>query len=302
MPALNNPIFGYVPASGDKFYLFAEGTTTPVTTFSDAALTSSQSHPVVADANGTMAQPFVEAGTYRVRVTSSADVVKHDIDGVEVVDALQVASNLSGNNGNVLGVDGGVYDFINPRKIITGTGSANAHFITTDPALSSFGEGDSLIFFPAATSTATSVTINVSGLGALTAVRPGASDLPIGFIQSGKPMRIYRNGSDQLVCYPLDPVIETGTGGNGRFTKYSDGRLVNELEGVSVTGLFTWNFEEDFANSSYSVFLGLNSATSDPIFLRTQSKTTSSVEVVCYDDTSTPDSSPADLLASGRWF
>lgn len=69
-------------AAGAKVYFFDADTTTPRTTYSDAALSVPHAHPVVADANGIIPAIYLQYGDYRVRVTTSADVVLSDIDNI----------------------------------------------------------------------------------------------------------------------------------------------------------------------------------------------------------------------------
>lgn len=62
-----------VRAPGAKAYFYTGGTTTPLTTYSDAAETTPNAHPVVADAYGRWPSVFVPFTTsYDVKVTTSA--------------------------------------------------------------------------------------------------------------------------------------------------------------------------------------------------------------------------------------
>lgn len=69
-------------AAGAKAYFYVAGTTTPLTTFQDAAFTSPHAFPVVANALGIFAPVFVPYGSFRVRVV--------DADGVAISDADQI--------------------------------------------------------------------------------------------------------------------------------------------------------------------------------------------------------------------
>jgi hypothetical protein len=60
-------------AAGAKAYFFQGGTTTPASTYSDAAESSARTHPVLADANGRWPNVFIPYQTsYDVQVTTSA--------------------------------------------------------------------------------------------------------------------------------------------------------------------------------------------------------------------------------------
>lgn len=52
--------------SGALLYVYTAGTTTPVTTYQDAALTTAHAFPVVADSSGRFAEIYVAAGNYKL--------------------------------------------------------------------------------------------------------------------------------------------------------------------------------------------------------------------------------------------
>lgn len=79
------------PRAGAKAYFFDNGTTTPKITYTDSSLNIPHDHPVVADSSGSFPAIFlVEETTYRVRVTTSADVTLQDVDGISVPTATPV--------------------------------------------------------------------------------------------------------------------------------------------------------------------------------------------------------------------
>jgi len=61
-----------VPISGAKLYFYETGTSTPLATYSDEALTSANSNPVVADANGFFDRIYLQDQEYRVVYTDGA--------------------------------------------------------------------------------------------------------------------------------------------------------------------------------------------------------------------------------------
>lgn len=67
------------PLAGAKAYVYATGTTTPLTVYSDAAGTVTAANPVIADANGVFPQRFVTA-TAKIVVKTSADVTVYTLD------------------------------------------------------------------------------------------------------------------------------------------------------------------------------------------------------------------------------
>ena len=72
------------PSNGGKMFVYLAGTTTTVTTYSDAALTTAQAHPVVADSAGNFADVYVPDGNYKVVFKSSADVTLRATDNVKI--------------------------------------------------------------------------------------------------------------------------------------------------------------------------------------------------------------------------
>jgi hypothetical protein len=60
------------PVSGALCFVYEAGTTTPVTTYSDNALTTAQPHPVVANSSGVFAPIYVPGGEYKANITTAA--------------------------------------------------------------------------------------------------------------------------------------------------------------------------------------------------------------------------------------
>jgi hypothetical protein len=72
------------PISGAKIYFFQAGTTTPVTTYSEKALSSAQANPLVADGNGFFASSFADdTASYKVRYTDASDNQFWEDDNVD---------------------------------------------------------------------------------------------------------------------------------------------------------------------------------------------------------------------------
>ena len=79
------PVFAGSSLAGAKLYFFQAGTTTPITTYTTAALSVAQDHPVVADSDGVFAAIYLNQesnATYRLQLKTSADVLKYDIDNI----------------------------------------------------------------------------------------------------------------------------------------------------------------------------------------------------------------------------
>lgn len=69
-------------AAGAKVYVYQTGTTTPVTTYSDAGLTTPNAHPVVADTNGEVKLFVAATNKLRIDLYTSADVLIRSVDPV----------------------------------------------------------------------------------------------------------------------------------------------------------------------------------------------------------------------------
>lgn len=70
------------PLAGGKLYFYTTGTTTPEDTFSDAALTTANTNPVVADSAGRFGDIYLSDETYKVILKDSADVTIWTADPV----------------------------------------------------------------------------------------------------------------------------------------------------------------------------------------------------------------------------
>lgn len=91
MATLLNPFIRAVDANGDpvsggQLALFDAGTTTPVTTYSDRALSTAQAQPLIANAAGEFEQSFVEPGVYKIRASDADGVTLYENDNVRIAD------------------------------------------------------------------------------------------------------------------------------------------------------------------------------------------------------------------------
>jgi microcystin-dependent protein len=69
-------------APGAKVYFFDAGTSTPKTTYSDAALTTPRTHPVTADGNGRWPAVFLDFGSYKEVATTSGGTELWSADNI----------------------------------------------------------------------------------------------------------------------------------------------------------------------------------------------------------------------------
>lgn len=91
------------PASGAQAWFFAAEGSTPITVFSDYALTVPRSQPVVASAAGRFPAIYMSFADFRVRVADSGGVSILDFDGIENVDP--ATGSGGGGGGGEVGAD-----------------------------------------------------------------------------------------------------------------------------------------------------------------------------------------------------
>lgn len=81
-----------LPLSGGKLYTYEAGTTTPQITYTDATETSSNTNPIILDANGECDLWMGGAKSYKVKLTDSADVEQWTVDNVNQSSITSLAS------------------------------------------------------------------------------------------------------------------------------------------------------------------------------------------------------------------
>jgi len=81
------------PYAAAKAAFYLTGTTTPQNTYSDAGLSSANTNPVVADANGRFPDIYLSAARYKVVLTTSADVAIDTLDPVDATSQLVTAAS-----------------------------------------------------------------------------------------------------------------------------------------------------------------------------------------------------------------
>jgi hypothetical protein len=98
-PHSNSTIFNAAGtrAAAAKLYFFESGTFTPRTTYSDAALTTPRTHPVICDGYGRAPAIFLDYDDYRERVQTSGGVTIWDTDGIPNATPLTDAAVVDAN-------------------------------------------------------------------------------------------------------------------------------------------------------------------------------------------------------------
>lgn len=87
-------------AAGAKAYVYLTGTTTPVTTYSNAALTTPNSNPVIADSNGEVLIYTSNANALKLEIRTANDVLIRTLDPVYPLDFSGALSVFTGDTGS----------------------------------------------------------------------------------------------------------------------------------------------------------------------------------------------------------
>ena len=87
------------PLSGGKIHTYDAGTADAKTTYSDAALTSPQTNPIVLNSRGEPTNPIWFSGTAKIIVTDSADVEIYSFDNVRGIGGMDEGTDytITGN-------------------------------------------------------------------------------------------------------------------------------------------------------------------------------------------------------------
>lgn len=154
------------PLAGGKVYTYVAGTTTPKVTYADSTAATQNTNPVILNSSGE-ADIWLD-GNYKISLHDANDVEIWTVDGV---------SGGSGISMQWLTVSG--------TDTIIGT---------PESAVNNYSTQQIFLFFAAATNT-TSVTINISGLGAKTIRKGTGTNLDPGDIVAGGICAIYYDGT-----------------------------------------------------------------------------------------------------------
>lgn len=133
-----------VPLAGGKLFTYAAGTSTKLATYANAGGTTTNNNPIILDANG-QCDCYLQGGlSYKLVLAPATDTDPPQ-------NPYWTEDNISGIN-QVLSTFG------------TDVGVANAYAVNLNPALTSYANGQQVVFDAANSSTGSS-TLNVNGLG-----------------------------------------------------------------------------------------------------------------------------------------
>jgi hypothetical protein len=187
--------------SGYKFYFYQTGTTTPITTYSNVALSTPNSNPVVADSNGYIGTVYVaDFSVVKVIVKDANDNIIYTVDPV----------NPSGSGSitlNDLGVRPTSYWGVT-------AGTSSVYTMVANPTISAYANTQTLFFQPHV-ACAAAPTINIDGVGAINLKKYTGQGTKIalqaGDLQATERYIAINDGTDLMVINPRNTNFYTGT-------------------------------------------------------------------------------------------
>tara|TARA_R110002110_G_scaffold82712_2_gene215076 strand:- start:5298 stop:6488 length:1191 start_codon:yes stop_codon:yes gene_type:complete len=184
---------------GFKYYFYTTGTTTPITTYSDSALSVANANPVVADANGRFGEIWISS-------LSTTKVVLTDADDVTIETVDPVGSTSSTTSLNDLDVRPTSYWGLT-------TGSSTAYVLAANPSISAYSNVQTFYFQPH-TASGVAATMAVSELTALALKKYTGQGtkvaLQAGDLQATERYHAVNDGVDIIVLNPRSPAIYSG--------------------------------------------------------------------------------------------
>ena len=112
------------PLVGGKVYTYAAGTTTPLSTFTDATASTPNTNPVILNARGECNLWFAPATSYKVVLKDANDTL------IWTVDNIATYGTISAQNSNNVNITGGAITGITATFNVTGNLFGNADTVT----------------------------------------------------------------------------------------------------------------------------------------------------------------------------
>lgn len=218
------------PYAGGKLYFYESGTTTPLDTFSDQALSIANANPVIANSAGLFGEIFLQAQEYKVVLTTSDDVTVWTADPVKgsTTATVAVSDIANGTDGELITWDASGQ----PTTVAVGT----ANHVLTSNGTGAPPTFQAIPATPDASST-------VAGLAELATAAEVTSETATG-------------GDGPLVVQPS--TMKNHHGVAKAWVSFSGDGTVTILDSYNVssvtdngTGDYTINFSITFANANY---------------------------------------------------
>ncbi|MGV0954728.1 MAG: hypothetical protein ACOYBR_10480 [Fluviibacter sp.] len=112
------------PLVGGKVYTYAAGTTTPLSTFTDASALTPNTNPIILDARGECNLWFATATSYKVILKDENDVLQWSVDNIATY------GTIASQNSNNVTITGGTITGVTATFNLTGDVSGNAGTVT----------------------------------------------------------------------------------------------------------------------------------------------------------------------------
>ena len=185
---------GGVPLNGGKLFTYIAGTTTKLTTYTDATGGTPNTNPIILDSNGQCSVWLVPSVSYKLTLSPATDT--------------DPPTNPFWTEDHIVSAS--------PTALISyapATGTGDAIIASPVPAVGALTDGLLVAVAAAATNTTTNPTLNVSGLGAKTIFKGVGVPLAVGDIVSGLDMLLlYTTGTGEWIL--LNPATIRTTGIN----------------------------------------------------------------------------------------
>ena len=211
-----------VPLAGGKLFTYAAGTSTKLATYANAGGTTTNNNPIILDANG-QCDCYLQGGlSYKLVLAPATDTDPPQ-------NPYWTEDNITGIN-QVLSTFG------------TDVGVANAYDVNLNPALTSYANGQQVVFDASNSSTGAS-TLNVNGLGPKQLLVNGQATVA-NSIQAGQRYVLSYSSTANafLVLSSSSPAIQASSGsfsGNvsiGGLLSGTSGNPLNVSGSISATG------------------------------------------------------------------
>jgi hypothetical protein len=211
------------PLVGGLLYVYAAGTTTPATTYTDPSGTVSNTNPIVLDAGGrTPYEIWVNGGVlYKFVLKTSTGVTIGTYDSIPAIDDPTAFNN-----------------------IITVTGT-NTLIGTSTPSNTAYTRGMTLSFVVVNTNTG-AVTIDVDGLGAKEITFSGSTPLIAGQLTAGALVTIEYDGTRFQLMNSSGALAITASSINGGQIAGFRNRIINGAMVVAQRGTASVNTNAAF--------------------------------------------------------
>lgn len=205
------------PLIGGKLYVFAAGTSTPVTTYTDVALTVANTNPIILDAGG-RATIFLDTGSYKFIQNDLNDVLIWSQDNVSAVAS---GTPGGGSDVDVLGTAGEGLAAGNVVYLDTGAiGTAGRWYKTDADNVATSSTAILVGMVPTAISSGSIGVIRLQGrvsvTGPLTTGAPYYASATAGALTAIAPANVRFIGqADSTITIVIAPNPASGGGGAG---------------------------------------------------------------------------------------